>query len=352
MPTVAIIVKGQDLGTNDKTFAALEGFPRFPLAFLPTPLVRAPRLERALGPDAPEIWIKRDDMTGLAFGGNKTRKLEYLTGDALKSGATVLISEGAAQSNHARQTAAAAALAGLKCVLVLDTRRGSALTGNLLLDRLLGADVRLVGGSDERGTVMAEVVRELESAGEAPYLIPTGGSVPLGALGYVRCVHELSAQIDEIGIAPSRLYFPTGSQGTQAGLEAGAIVFDVGFEVRGVAVEATTAELRKEAVPITNETLALLGSERVVTPEEISIDDRQVGEGYAIPTGGGMEAIGLLARTEAIILDPVYTGKAMAGLIADVRSGELTRDDRVVFLHTGGGPSVFANLEAFAAVVD
>lgn len=330
----------------------LDDYPRYPLTFLPTPLVRARNLERALGDRAPQIWIKRDDMTGLAFGGNKSRKLEYLVGDALAKGATVLISEGAAQSNHARQTAAAAAIAGLKCVLVLDTRRGSDLTGNLLLDKLLGAEVHLVEKSEDRKLEMARVSTALEAQGETTYLVPTGGSVPIGALGYVQCVGELMEQIRELGIAPRRLYFPTGSQGTQAGLVAGAIVCDAPFEVRGVAVEGTTAELVAEALPITNETLALLGSECRLGLDDISIDDGYVGEGYAIPTKGGMEAIALLARTEAVILDPVYTGKAMAGLIADVRAGEFGPGDAIIYVHTGGGPSVFANLDAFQTLLD
>ncbi len=340
------------LGTENKYREKLASFPRFELTFLPTPLVRARNLERALGAGSPQIWIKRDDMTGLTFGGNKSRKLEYLTGDALASGATVLISEGAAQSNHARQTAAAAALADLKCVLVLDTRRGSELTGNLLLDRLLGADVRLVDGSEQRKPEMARVVSELQSAGETPYLVPTGGSVPIGALGYVNCVLELHDQLEHIGLQPQRLYFPTGSQGTQAGLVAGALLFDAPYEVRGIAVEETTAKLAAEAIPITNETLALLGSDLHMSASDILIDDTQVGEGYAIPTESGMEAIGLLARTEAIVLDPVYTGKALAGLIADVRARAFGPDDAVVFLHTGGGPSVFASLEAYSTLLD
>ncbi len=340
------------MGTENNYRERLASFPRFPLTFLPTPLVRARNFERALGDMSPEIWIKRDDMTGLAYGGNKSRKLEYLTGDAVAQKATVLISEGAAQSNHARQTAAAAAIAGLKCVLVLDTRRGSEMTGNLLLDRLLGAEVRLVEESAERKPEMAKVVAEIEAAGGKPYLVPTGGSVPIGALGYVNCVAELQQQLDDLGLQPKRLYFPTGSLGTQAGLAAGALLFDASYEVRGVAVEATTAELAAEGAPLTNETLALLDSDSRCTTGDMSIDDTQVGEGYAIPTADGMEAIGLLARTEAIVLDPVYTGKALAGLIADVRAGQFGTDDAIVFLHTGGGPSVFANLDAYSEMLD
>jgi len=340
------------LGTENNFREALAAFPRFPLTFLPTPLQRARNLERALGARAPQIWIKRDDMTGLAYGGNKSRKLEYLTGDALEKRATVLISEGAAQSNHARQTAAAASLAGMRCVLVLDTRRGSELTGNLLLDRLLGAEVRLVAGSEQRKPEMARVFAELEARGERPYLVPTGGSVPIGALGYVNCVFELQDQLDALGLQPTRLYFPTGSQGTQAGLVAGAMLARASFEVRGVAVEGTWEELSAECVPLTNETLALLGADERVSQQQIVIDDGHVGAGYAIPTDDGMEAIGMLARTEAIVLDPVYTGKALAGLIADVLAGDVGPDESIVYLHTGGGPSVFANIDAYTRLLD
>jgi 1-aminocyclopropane-1-carboxylate deaminase/D-cysteine desulfhydrase-like pyridoxal-dependent ACC family enzyme len=199
---------------------------------------------------------------------------------------------------------------------------------------------------------MARVVDELETAGEVPYLVPTGGSVPIGALGYMNCVVELQDQLDALRVIPRRLYFPTGSQGTQAGLAAGALLFDAPYEVRGIAVEATTAELAAEGVPLTNETLQLMGSDLRVDSSDISIDDRHVGQGYAIPTPAGMEAIGLLARTEAIVLEPVYTGKALAGLISDVRAGDFEPNDVVIFLHTGGGPSVFANLDAYAALFD
>lgn len=343
---------GSDLGTENKYREKLASFPRFELTFLPTPLARARNFERALGADSPQIWIKRDDMTGLAFGGNKSRKLEYLVGDALSQGATALISEGAAQSNHARQAAAAAAIAGLKCVLVLDTRRGSELTGNLLLDRLLGAEVRLVGDPDQRRPEMQRVADELRAAGEKPYLTPTGGSVPIGALGYVNFVAELQGQLDQHDLSPSRLYFATGSQGTQAGLMTGALLFDAPYEVRGVAVESTTAQLASEAIPLTNETLALLGCEARVTVGDVSIDETQVGAGYAVPTEPGMEAIALLARTEAIVLEPVYSGKALAGLIADVRAHRYSPRETLIFLHTGGGPSVFANLDAFATILD
>src|SRR4051794_23333469 len=189
----------------------LASYPRFPLVTGPTPLQRATRLENALGPQSPRIYIKRDDLTGLAYGGNKARKLEYLVADALKQGATVLVTEGVTQSNHARMTAAAAVLAGLKCVLILDARNGADEQGNLLLDRMLGADVRIVAGRDERIAAMKTIGEELRATGETPYVIPTGGSVPLGSLGYVHGVLELESQLLDLAEVPKRVYFPNGS---------------------------------------------------------------------------------------------------------------------------------------------
>jgi 1-aminocyclopropane-1-carboxylate deaminase/D-cysteine desulfhydrase-like pyridoxal-dependent ACC family enzyme len=200
----------------------LASLPRYPLTTTPTPLKRARNLELALGPASPRISIKRDDLTGLAFGGNKARKLEYLVADAIAHGATVLVTEGAVQSNHARLTAAAAVVAGLKALLVLDARRGTEVQGNLLLDRLMGVDVRIVPDKAARADALAAIMAELKAAGETPYLIPTGGSVPLGALGYVAFVLELTAQLVAAGESPSKLYFASGSAGTQSGIVVGA----------------------------------------------------------------------------------------------------------------------------------
>ena len=200
----------------------LATLPRYLLATLPTPLHRARNLETALGARCPTIYLKRDDLTGLAFGGNKARKLEYLLADALSNEATVLVTEGAAQSNHARITAASAAIAGLRSVLVRDARHGSDIAGNLLLDHHLGAEVRVVPDKAARTALMASIGDELRAAGERPYVIPTGGSVPIGAAGYVTMVVELLSQLVTCGEAPSRLYFATGSMGTQAGLVVGA----------------------------------------------------------------------------------------------------------------------------------
>src|SRR5919107_4731175 len=285
----------------------LAALPRYPLATLPTPLHRARNLETPLGPRSPRIYLKRDDLTGLAFGGNKARKLEYLLAAALAHAATTLVTEGAAQSNHARITAAAAAIAGLRSVLVLDARHGSEIAGNLLLDHLLRAEVRIVPDKAARTALMASMGEELRAAGERPYVIPTGGSVPLGAAGYVNMVAELLAQLVSAGEAPSRLYFPTGSLGTQAGLVVGARAFSAPFVIYGVAVEHPVNRLIADGVTLANGTAELLGIGRRFTAADITIDGAFIGADYGVPTEEGTEAISLLARTEAVFLDPVYS---------------------------------------------
>ncbi|MGH2535290.1 MAG: D-cysteine desulfhydrase family protein [Thermomicrobiales bacterium] len=323
----------------------LATFPRFPLTTTPTPLTRALNLERELGGAAPRIYLKRDDLTGLAFGGNKARKLEYLVAAALAEGATTLVTEGAVQSNHARMTAAAAVIARLNCTLILDARHGREVQGNLLLDTLMGADVRIVDSREERRSAMSSIGDELRERGVRPYGFPSGGSVPLGALGYVACVQEIMGQLMAFGDAPSRLYFPTGSLGTQAGLVVGARTFHAPFKPLGIAVESNTAALRADAIPLANGTAELIDLDVEIDEGDVWIDDGFVGPGYGVPTPDGLEAIKLLARTEAVFLDPVYTGKAMAGLLSHVRTGDLSSDDAVIFLHTGGGPSLFANVD-------
>jgi D-cysteine desulfhydrase family pyridoxal phosphate-dependent enzyme len=320
----------------------LATLPRYPLATLPTPLQRARNLEVALGPRCPRIYLKRDDLTGLGFGGNKARKLEYLLADALANDATILVTEGAVQSNHARITAAAAVIARLRSVLVLDARHGSDVAGNLLLDHLLGAQVRIVPDKAARSRLMASIGDELRAAGERPYVIPTGGSVPIGAAGYVAMVAELLAQLVTAGEAPSRLYFPTGSLGTQAGLVVGVRAFSAPFAVYGVAVEHPVEQLIADGVTLANGTAELLGISQRFSATDITIDGAFIGAAYGVPTEEGIEAIRLLARTEAVFLDPVYSGKAMAALISHARDGQLNPNEAVVFLHTGGGPSLFA----------
>jgi len=319
----------------------LQDFSRFPLTTTPTPLTRAVNFERVLGSNSPRIYLKRDDLTGLAYGGNKARKLEYLVADALAKDATVLVTEGAVQSNHARMTAAAAVLAGLKSTLVLDTRLGAEPVGNLLLDTLLGADVRLVAGKIDRSKEMAQVGDELRAAGERPYLVPTGGSVPLGALGYVACVAELQTQLQAIDETPSHLYFSTSSLGTHAGLLVGAKAFATTFAIVGVSADGKSDDLRSRLRALAQATASLIDLETPFADDDLIVDDGYTGPGYAIATPECLTAIRLLARTEAVFLDPVYSAKAMAGLLDHIHRGDFSPTDTVVFLHTGGGPSLF-----------
>jgi len=332
--------------------SALEKQPRLPLAQLPTPIHDAVRLREVLGGPArcPRILIKRDDLTALGLGGNKARKLEYLVADAQAKGATTLITTGAVQSNHARMTAAAACVAGMRSVLVLtSTSDEPALAGNLLLDRLYGATVRLVPaidpmlavGQDE--AVVAEVVAEEERHGRTPCVIPVGGSSGIGVLGYVGGTAELVEQLSAAGVSPSRLYYASGSRGTQAGLTLGAMLCDAPYQVYGVAVSAGEPEKIERAKRIANEAATRLGLPERLDLADLVTDQSFIGDGYGIPTAGGLEAIALVAQSEAILLDPCYTSKGMAALVHHVRSGELDPGDTVVFLHTGGMPAVFTD---------
>ena len=324
--------------------------PRYPLAHLPTPITDATRLREALGGPSkcPRILIKRDDLTALGLGGNKARKLEYLIADALARGAHTVITTGAVQSNHARMTAAAASIAGLKCVLVLTSRYDvPRVEGNLLLDYMFGAEVRFVPSEDPMlavgrdEDVVAEVVREEQSAGRMPYVIPVGGSSPVGALGYVSGTEELVGQLRAMDVAPTRLYFGSGSRGTQAGLTLGAKLTGASYKLWGVAVSAGEPEKIVRAMNAANDAAALLGVDTRVGREDLFTDQGFIGEGYGIPTPLGLESIDLLARTEAILLDQVYTSKGFSALLAHVRAGEIPPSDTVVFLHTGGTPALF-----------
>jgi len=318
---------------------------RFFLADLPTPVDLMPRLGATLG--GPEIWIKRDDQTGLAMGGNKVRKLELLIADALKQGADVVLTVGAMQSNHCRQTAAAAVRADLDCVLVL---RGHALpreqwTGNLLLDDLFGARIWWAGDDDP--LVALEAAAEAErSAGRRPYVIPLGGSNDLGAAAYALAFAELWQQLEEIaGREPlhlDRIIFASSSGGTQAGLIVGAKACGYQGQVLGMSVDKTAGHLQETVFDLLAPTSARLGLDLRFSPDDVHINDGYLGGGYAVLTGAEREAIRLLARTEGILLDPVYTGKAMAGLLDLVRHGEIRAGERILFWHTGGMPSMFA----------
>lgn len=314
---------------------------RFPLAHLPTPLEPMKRLSTVLG--GPELWIKRDDQTGLATGGNKTRKLELLIAEALAQGADVVLTVGAAQSNHCRQTAAAAARAGLESVLVL---RGGALprelwTGNLLLDDLLGARFWWSGDEDPLLAMDAAVEAE-RAAGRKPYAIPYGGSNAVGAAAYALAFEELWDQMASLDVYFDRVVFATSSGGTQAGLIVGAGACGYRGQVLGISVDKTSRHLGEMVAALLAPTATRLGLDPDSIAGDVQIDDGHLGGGYGVVTGAEREAVRLVARREGILLDPVYTGKAMAGLLDLVRRGEIGASEKVLFWHTGGLPALFA----------
>ncbi len=320
----------------------LARFARARFAHLPTPLEPAPRLSAELGVD---LWIKRDDCTGLAGGGNKTRKLEFLLGEALEQGADTLITQGAVQSNHVRQTAAAAASFGMACRVVLENRTGNQAedylwSGNVLLDRLLGARIRTVEAGSDMNAEMALDAEEVRAAGGTPYVIPGGGSNAVGALGYVDCALELAAQANDEGLVIDRIVTATGSAGTHAGLVAGLAVSGADIPVLGIGVRAPKDRQEENVFNLAVETAALLGHRERVSRSMVVADCDYVGAGYGLIDQGVADALALAARTEGLLLDPVYTGKAMKGLIALARQGAF-EGQTVVFLHTGGAQGLF-----------
>lgn len=329
----------------------LARFPRYSLGHFPTPLEPLSRLTahlRASHPRVPELWIKRDDCTGLATGGNKTRKLEFLVGDALRQGADVLVSQGATQSNHARQTAAAAARAGLGCALLLERRQVRdeeyENSGNVFLDELLGADIvgRYPAGTD-MAAAMEQVAESLRAKGSRPYVIPGGGSNPVGALGYVACAQELEAA----PVAIDWVVHATGSTGTQAGLVAGLRALHSAARVLGVSVRQPEGRQVDAVLDLAARTADLLGAADRVRRDDVLVDDRWVGGGYGVPTDSMIAALRLLASTEGILLDPVYSGKGFAGLLGNIAEGRFAADDTVVFVHTGGSVGLFGYRSAF-----
>jgi D-cysteine desulfhydrase family pyridoxal phosphate-dependent enzyme len=309
---------------------------RSSLGSLPTPLQPLPRLTQALG--GPQIHVKRDDLTGLAFGGNKTRKLELLVADALARGARTLLTRGAAQSNHCRQTAAAAAQCGLGCVLVLQGHAPAEWTGNLFLDELLGAEI-VWSGAEPPEQALEGAFERARSAGHAPYRIPYGGSGPLGAAAYGHAMAEMLEQdagFDTIVVASS-------SGGTQAGLVAGARLYGFGGRIVGISIEPEAGELRRTVAALAGEAAGVLGEPLHVEPGEIEVLDGYRGGGYGVLGALEREAIRLFARLEGLLLDPVYTGRAAGALLDLVRLGRLgAAEQRVLFWHTGGTPALFA----------
>jgi len=310
-----------------------------------TPLEKLERLSGLLG--GPDLYIKRDDLLGLAGGGNKTRKLEFLVADALAQGADTLVTCGAVQSNHCRLTLAAAVKEGLKCRLVLEERVANSYdpdaSGNNFLYRLLGVEaVKVVKAGADLAAEMQKVADEVASLGRKAYLIPGGGSNALGALGYVSCAEEILAQTFDLGLRLDHIVCASGSTGTHAGLLAGLAGNNSHLPVTGINVRRTREEQEPNVHKLAQEVARLLGIDGGVPREAVTALGDWVGPGYSLPTAEMVEAVTLMARVEGILLDPVYTGKAMAGLIALVRRGAFKKGERVLFLHTGGSPALYA----------
>lgn len=315
----------------------MKNLPRIRIAHLPTPVEKMPRLAAEIG--GPVLSIKRDDLTGLAFGGNKTRKLEYLVAEAQANGARTLITTGAVQSNHCRQTAAAAARYGFDCILVLagDTELDQGITSNLLLDHLLGAKIIWTSRA-ERDATLAATFQDAWTAGRRPYMVPYGGSSPVGAAAYTFALKELLDQ----GVNPDTIVFATSSGGTQAGLVLGKALFGYSGRILGVSIDEPAVVLKQRVADLANQIADLLAEPVRIAPAEVLVEDSYLGAGYGIPSSEEIEAVRLFARTEGIMLDPVYTGRAAAGLLDLIRQGAFAQGEQVLFWHTGGNPALFA----------
>ncbi|MEO1538199.1 MAG: D-cysteine desulfhydrase [Pseudomonadota bacterium] len=329
---------------RDTTSLSLHRFPRAALCHQPTPIEEMPRLSKLLG--GPNLFIKRDDCTGLATGGNKTRKLEFLVGEAQRAGADMLVTQGAVQSNHVRQTAAAAAKFGMKCHVLLERRvpgvdASYEQTGNVLLDTLFGATHEFRPPGLDMNAEAETVTAKLRGEGHKPYFIPGGGSNPTGALGYANCAKEIADHCNDTAQRFDWLVMATGSTGTQAGLVAGFHAMGYALPVMGVSVRQPHDRQVAAVHGLTQRTLEKLSADPIPV-SEIHVDDGYVGEGYGIPAPSTYEAIHLTARHEGILLDPVYSAKGMAGLFGMIRDGFFKPSDRVLFLHTGGATALFA----------
>jgi D-cysteine desulfhydrase family pyridoxal phosphate-dependent enzyme len=309
--------------------------PRKQLGTFPTPLEPLPHFSAWLG--GPRIWVKRDDHTGLAFGGNKTRKLEYLLAEAESHGAGMVLTRGAVQSNHCRQTAAAAARSQMACRLVLAGHPPQETTGNTLLDHVLGAEI-IWSRDDDPQTLLDQAFQEAWDTGARPYLIPYGGSSSLGVVGYVQAMRELAEQ----DLSFDRMILASSSGGTQAGLIVGAQMVGYQGQITGISVDLPARPLQERIAELASQTADLLKLDQEFEPEEIFIDDGYLGEGYGVMGSVEREAVLALAQHEGLMLDPVYTGRAMAGLIGQVRTDQIKPTERVLFWHTGGTPALFA----------
>ncbi len=322
----------------------MKPLPRLKIAHLPTAIDALPRLSSELS--GPMILVKRDDQTGLALGGNKTRKLEFLMAEAQANAARTVISAGAAQSNHCRQTAAAAARLGFDCILVLNLPPEKDISpqmtmkpnGNLLLDYLFGAEI-VWTQKDNRENELQAVFQKAWDTGRRPYMIPYGGSNPTGALGYVFAMQEMLDQ----GVSPDWLIIPSSSAGTQAGLVVGARLFGYRGNILGISIDETADDLRAKVAQLATKTADLLGERLTFRDEEIMVNDDYLGEGYGVMGENEVEAIKLFASKEGMLLDPVYTGRAAAGMIDLIRKGFFRPSQQILFWHTGGAPALFAD---------
>lgn len=312
---------------------------RLGFAHLPTPIEKLQNLTRFL--NGPEIYIKRDDQTGLAFGGNKTRKLEFLCAEALAQNSNHLITCGAPQSNHCRQTAAAAAHLGLSCSLVLSGEEPELLNGNALINKIMDARQIWIG-NDVPENVMADLASEIRAGGDKPYIIPRGGSTGLGAIAYVYAMQELARQLSENEIDIDLIVLASSSGGTQAGVVLGKDIFDIPGEVIGISIDSVASELKIDVVKIAHDAVERLGLTRTISPDMVVVNDQYLGQGNGILSPEEREAIKLFAKLEGILLDPVYTSKAAAALIDQVRQGKWSDRKAILFWHTGGTPALFA----------
>jgi L-cysteate sulfo-lyase len=315
--------------------------PRVRLATLPTPLEETPRLTKMLG--GPRILFKRDDNNGFALGGNKARKLEFLIADAMQKGADTIITTGGVQSNHARITAAAAKRYGMRPILVLRGDSSAEYDGNLLLDKLFGAEIRIVA-PDMRDTmpIMQDIAEEMRDGGREPYIIPSGGSNPVGAIAYSNAMLEIISQAVEMSVKVDHVVFSSGSGGTQGGLLFGAKALNFQGRILGISDGASRDPLVGKIVEIANGCARLIDSRVSVSLKDVDFLDQYAGKGYGILQKEVVDAIMTVAGTEGILLDPVYTGKAMWGLMDLIHQGYFEKDETVVFIHTGGTPALFA----------
>jgi len=319
--------------------------PKTQLGFFPTPISELKRLSKKLG--GPRIFIKRDDLTGLAFGGNKTRKLEFLIGDAVSVGCDTIITGGAEQSNHCRQTAAACAVSGLECHLVLGGSEPEIPKGNFLLDKLFGAKIHW-SGEFRKGEKIPQITEELIQLGKKPYVIPYGGSNEIGIVGFVEAVNELKTQLEGMNETISHVVFASSSGGTHAGLVLGKYIYNQNYILIGVEIdkeEFGNLVYSDHLLNLTNSSAKSLGVDHTFTKDDFILKNEYLGEGYGVVGELERRAIKLLAETEGILVDPVYTGRTFGALVDMIKHHEFGKTDTILFWHTGGTPAIFSYAE-------